>query len=278
MEVAHREHKKSLDQASSFMDEVDHMIAKHEEKMVKMLAKNKAEYEAEKANDKAEHEAEEIKNKAELEEKMAKNEVQWEEKMAKNQAELEGRIASLEEDKDMLKALAGNAKKTRMRSIDSFNRDKLKGNKFTWRTVNILEGNSVAHDGNVEIDIILYLNGNRKDYVIFEEIYGVSYETFRENYQKHDSLALLFDGHGTIMAGAAYHRKYPSETFFKAFKHFMKEVDLLLKKPGADENIKEISNPDTSFGAAWTTYVQAWNTEKDRLNIGKTRDAETYHK
>ena len=171
-------------------------------------------------------------------------------------------------------ALAHDAKKIRMRFIDSFNRDKLMGNKFSWRNRNILEGHSIAHDGKVEMDIILYLDGDRKDYVILEEIYGVPYKTYCESYQKHDSLISFFDGHGTIMAGAAHHRKIPSETFFKAFKHFLKEVDLLLKGPGADENIKEIANPDTTFGAAWTTYVQARSHEKDRLNIGQPREAD----
>ena len=172
------------------------------------------------------------------------------EKLMEEVRELKTRTTTLESHAEAYE-------KIRMRFFDFYKRDKM----VPYDQPTIQDGNSVAHDGMVDVDSMLYLKGKRTDPDTFTEIYGVTVNIFQRKYQKYNDLAYVLNSHGTIKVAATKGGGMPTKALIKAFRAVLRKVDQFIKS-GAEEDISErLYNPETGLGQVWTAYKYAARNE-----------------
>ena len=151
----------------------------------------------------------------------------WKEDRDKQFAELYASIARLKPD-PFTTELVRIAERERMDFLRTYKRNKGTGSQYCHRIGNVYEG-------CIDLDVFLFLEWDKPDFVSFQEIYGVTVDIYKRYYQKYGELGQNFNYHGTVMSGAARNSSKRSDAFLRAFYAVLREVDALGESATTEE-------------------------------------------
>ena len=176
--------------------------------------------------------------------------------------DLRARFSRLETYRELEIAHAREMRNARMRFLEAYNCIAY-GNP-SWNS-NLI-GPEIAAGGNISLDVSLYTEGIRKDYLVFQDIYRVTVEDFTQKYAKYKELYPVFDDHGTIVTEKAG-RGGPGSMFSNAFEAVLEEVDLLDKSRAGEVVSANMKDKDSSLERACTKFKQAFDDERRRVSL-----------